>query len=350
MSDAAQIDRNFAVKSSLEKDNIRFYSVEEPPFRIHGIFKENGQYRRMPREVAQQVSKNVLILHSKTTGGRVRFRTDSSYVAIKALLQGAVKTPRMSYVGSSGFDLYTDGTFVESFVPPVDIEDGYESVIELGGRTEREITIHFPLYAGVKELYIGLEDDACVKEAAPYQGDAPIVCYGSSITQGCCASRPGMSYQNILARRLNRDFWCLGFSGNALAEGEMAEYIKGLDMSIFVYDYDNNAPTVEYLRNTHEKMFQTIRKAQPDLPILMLSRPRYALSDEEKERLVVVRQTYENARAAGDKNVYFIDGPTLMALCKEDGLVDDGHPNDFGFASMAKAIGDTLEQIIQGQG
>lgn len=348
MGDAAQIDRNFAVKSTLGKDNIRFYNMEETPFRIYGIFKENGLYRRIPRELAQQVSKGVLILHSKTSGGRVRFRTDSSYVAIKAEMHGILKMPVMSHVGSNGFDLYADGVFVEPFIPPMDLEDGYESVIELGERKEREITIHLPLYAGVKELYIGLEEDACVKAAAPYQGDAPIVCYGSSITQGGCASRPGMCYHNILARRLNRDFWCLGFSGNALGEDVMAQYIKGLDMSIFVYDYDNNAPTVEHLRNTHEKMFQTIRQAQPDLPILILPRPRYSLTEEEWERQRVIRQTYENALASGDKNVYFVDSQTLMALCKEDGLVDDGHPTDFGFASMAMAIGNALEQIIKG--
>ena len=346
MSDMAQIDRNFAVKSELGKDDIRFYNVEEEPFRVHGVFKENGQYRRMPREVAVEVSRGVLLLHMRTSGGRVRFRTDSAYIAIKAEMNVISRTPVMNHVGANGFDLYVDGVFVEPFIPPMDLADGYESVIDLPGKKEREITIHFPIYAGVKELYIGLEEGACVKGATPYEGDAPIVCYGSSITQGGCASRPGMCYHNVLARRLNRDFWCLGFSGNALGEDAIAQYIAGLDMSIFVYDYDNNAPTVEHLRDTHEKMFRTIRQAQPDLPILILPRPKYSLTEEEWERQRVIRKTYENALAAGDKNVYFIDSQTLMALCKEDGLVDDGHPTDFGFASMANAIGDALEQII----
>ena len=52
-------------------------------------------------------------------------------------------------------------------------------------------------------------------------------------------------------------------------------------MSCFVYDYDHNAPTLEHLENTHEKMFNTIRKAKPDLPILMLTRPKHYLNDDE---------------------------------------------------------------------
>ena len=36
MSDMAQIDRNFAVESTLGKENIRFYSVDETPFCVYG--------------------------------------------------------------------------------------------------------------------------------------------------------------------------------------------------------------------------------------------------------------------------------------------------------------------------
>ena len=346
MGDMAQIDRNFAVESTLGKDNIRFYSVDEAPFHIYGVFKENGQYCRMPGQVAEKVSERVHVLYKKTSGGRVRFRTDSAYIAIKAAMHGVVRIPVLSHVGANAFDLYADGVFVSAFVPPIDSREGYESVVDMQGRKEREITIHFPLYAGVERLYIGLEDDACVKEAAPYKEGAPIVCYGSSITQGGCASRPGMSYQNILTRRLDRDFLCLGFSGNAKAEDAMIDYIKGLDMSVFVYDYDHNAPTLEHLQNTHEKMFRAIRQARPDLPVLILPRPRYTLLEEEKRRFAIIERTYCNALAAGDQNVYLIDGPTLMALCGDEGTIDGCHPNDFGFVSMAKAIGEVLEQIL----
>ena len=92
-------------------------------------------------------------------------------------------------------------------------------------------------------------------------------------------------------------------------------------------------------------MFLTVRKAHPDIPIIMMARPLYRPNADALARLAVIRQTYENALAAGDQNVYLIDGPTLMAMAQDDGLVDSAHPNDLGFGSMAKALCDTLETI-----
>lgn len=343
--DISRIDKNFAIKTSIEKDDVVFYNADEKGFKVYGIYREDGRYRRMPESVAKKVSAGVLELHACTAGGRVKFITDSNYVAIKAEMDGILKMPHFALSGSMGFDLYANNNYFKSFVPRNIVEDGYESVIDFNTDGLKEITINFPLYSNVKNLYIGIQKGAALKEAAPYRNTKPIVYYGSSITQGACASRPGMSYEAIISRRFNYNFVNLGFSGNAKAEDEMIEYVKGLDMSIFVYDYDYNAPTVEHLRNTHEKMFKHIRKAHPVLPIIMMSRPKLFLTEEEKERMKVVETTYQNAILAGDKNVYFIDGPTLMELCKDEGTVDGVHPTDFGFASMAKAVGDVIEKI-----
>ena len=51
-----------------------------------------------------------------------------------------------------------------------------------------------------------------------------MVFYGSSITQGGCAQRPGNSYPAIVSMDRMTDFVCLGFSGNAHGEAKMAEY------------------------------------------------------------------------------------------------------------------------------
>ncbi len=345
MKDISKIDKNFAVKAEVKADGIRFYSAEEAPFRIYGVFKENGHFCRMPQAVAQTVNEGVLALHTHTAGGRVRFVTDSPFVAIRAKMYDINPvTPHFAFTGSAGFDLYADGQYANTFVPPITMQDGYEGTASFPDRRMREILIHFPLYNRVSELQIGLSEDAAVEEAPPYAGDKPIVYYGSSITQGGCASRPGMSYQAIIARRLNRDFVNLGFSGSARGEDTITAYLKDLPMSLFVLDYDYNAPTAEHLQATHEKMFRTIREAQPELPVILMSRPKHILNDGDKLRRAIIETTYKNALAAGDKNVYFLDGAALTALCGSEGTVDNIHPTDFGFASMAKAIGDLIEQ------
>lgn len=113
-------------------------------------------------------------------------------------------------------------------------------------------------------------------------------------------------------------------------------------MSIFVYDYDYNAPSIEHLKDTHKRMFQAIRTTNPNIPIIMMSCPKYCITREETERLHVIKTTYETALFAGDKNVYFIDGKELMQIAGEGGTVDGCHPNNYGFVSMANAVVDVI--------
>ena len=109
---------------------------------------------------------------------------------------------------------------------------------------------------------------------------------------------------SIISRRFHCDYINLGFSGSTRAEDTIAKYIAGLDMSLFVYDYDYNAPTADHLRDTHEKMFQTIRNAYPGLPIIILSRPKITLNETEEDRRQIIASTYQKAMASGDNRVF----------------------------------------------
>ena len=344
MRNIAELDENFKVGTAIAREGMKLFDAEKAPFSIHGVFREGEKFRRLPESVAKTVNNGVLGLHANTAGGRLRFRTDSPYVAIIAKMGSLGKMSHFTYTGAIGFDLYADNRYVGSFIPPHGITDGYESILNLGERTSREITINFPLYSEVEKLVIGLDGDAVIEAPTPYKTEKPVVFYGSSITQGGCASRPGTCYQSIVSRRFDFDFINLGFSGNAKGEDNIADYIASLDMSAFVYDYDHNAPTVEHLAKTHERMFLKIRAKNSTLPIIMMSRPKHFLTADEQRRLEIIRATYNNAIRAGDKNVYLLDGAALTALSGNEGTVDNCHPTDFGFASMAKALGDLMEE------
>lgn len=346
MKNINEIDKNFEVKNDFNKNDIKFYDVNDGNFCINGVFYENGRFRRIPEDVAKSVSEGVYFLHSNTAGGRVRFKTNSTYVAISVKMQDVGKMGHFALCGSSGFDLYVDNDYYNSFVPPFDIIDGYQSIINFSNNKMRDITINFPLYSAVTKFYIGLQKNAILSNPTPYKLQKPIVYYGSSITQGGCASRPGSSYEAIISRYFNADYINLGFSGNAKAEDEIINYINTLDMSVFVFDYDHNAPSIEHLKNTHEKAFLKIREKHPNLPIIMASRPKYHLTKDEKQRLNIIKTTYNNALLRGDKNVYFIDGKTLMKLAKDEGTVDSCHPTDLGFFSMASQFIRILKKII----
>ena len=350
MSDIAKIDKNFKVISEKGNFDLCFYDAEQKPFKIYGIKKENGRFRRMPEEIARSVSEGVYMLHTNTAGGRVRFVTDSTCVAVRAEFADMHFLSHMPRTGVVGLDMYVrereKEKYCGTFVPPYDMQDGFESILHLEEKKERLVTINFPLYSSLSKLYIGVEKGADVKEAPDYKYETPVVYYGSSITQGGCASRPGMCYEHILTRKFDCNHINLGFSGSAKGEAAMRDWIKQLEMKVFVLDYDYNAENCEQLQATHERMFREVREVQPEVPIIIMSRPKHDLNDGEKKRLEIIRSTYKRAVDSGDKNVYLLDNEALTADIGDEGTVDNVHPTDSGFVSMARAIAPVLDKIL----
>ena len=343
-------------------ENLKYTEVRNSPFDVYGLYdyKNENQYKRMPDEIGKNVNDGVSGLYLNTAGGRVRFSTDSRFIAIRVSMPGVTRFYHMPLSGSAGLDLYIDKTeddaldpavedlgFYRVFVTPYDMQDGYEACIDLGTKKMRYLTINMPSYSNVKDLYIGVDEDSTLNGGLRYLPILPVVYYGSSITQGACSSRPGNIYQNIIARRLNVDYINLGFSGSARGEKTIRDYMATLSMSAFVSDYDHNAPSPEYLEETHFELYKTIRENHPNIPYIMITRPDYRNGDRTAQRRQVVIDSYEKAKALGDKNVYFIDGKDFFTGRFNDMCtVDACHPTDLGFAFMADTIGDVLAKVL----
>ena len=343
------IDENMEVKAVEITDDLCIFDVREPPFSLHGIWYDTDSFYRIPRDTAQKVSKNIHDMCDMTAGGRVRFSTTSSKIILKATVRNVEEVSVMTTIAVKGFDLYADGDYVSVFVPPYSLKEGeYSSSINFGTKKMREITIDFPLYAAVTELYIGIEKGEELLPPKPYKHSTPVVFYGSSITNGAAASRPGMTYLAMLSRMLDTDYHNLGFGGSAKGEREMAEYIASLDMSVFVMDYDHNAPTPEHLEKTHYPFYKIVREKNPDIPIIFVTRPCKKKLETNQIRRDIIKATYDRAISEGDGNVYYINGAELLPFDTNEFDVDSVHPSDLGFYFMANGIYPVLKSALEG--
>ena len=347
-----EIDKNLKVETSINKEDIIWLSPKEAPISIHGLCEteQDIPYHRLPQSVAKASNSGVEELMWHTAGGRIRFATDSPYIAIKAVMNERGIMPHITKAGQSGFDLYRYAggkqLYVATFMPPSDLTKGYESCINVPPEMTT-YSINMPLYNGVKELYIGLAKDYEIKPAAAYAYKKPVLYYGSSITQGGCASRPGNAYQGFIERKFETDYINLGFSGSARAEEAMCEYLASLDVSVFVCDYDHNAPNPEHLQRTHFPLYKTYRSANPDTPIVFVSKPDFRGDNDSIARRAAIYETYRIAKENGDDNVYFIDGELLFAGEFRDSCTVDGcHPNDLGFFRMGMVIGEVVGKLL----
>ncbi len=341
-------DSNMLVQKGINRPGIKYHEISEPAFRVCGVLMENGAFVRMPKAVAETVSPGIAQDYVTNAGGRIRFVTDSPYIAVSAELTHIYQFASMSIEGTCGMDVYADGVFLGVIRPNVDeLSLHLSEIVNMRKTGEHVVEINLPLYTGVKNIVIGLDENAVLKPASEYKYEAPIVFYGSSITNGACASRPGLAYTSRVARALDANHKNLGFGGLCKGEQQMADYIAGLDMSLFVLDYDYNAPNPEHLLATHENVYKTVREKHPDLPIVMITAPKYTMPQGFEERKNIIKQTYERAKAAGDRNVYIIYGDEFFSEIGDDFSADNVHPTDLGFDYMTKAIYPVLKRALE---
>lgn len=345
----------------IDDGGVKWLSPLNPPFHIAGFpwFAEEKKYRRLPGKPGWPLPPAVDQLADCTAGGQLRLRTNSSRLFIKVRLAGTASMYHMPATGQCGFDCYAG-------------EPGqrqqYLSTARFNGRNKEyttqlyswnskrrfDVTLNFPLYQGVEELWVGVDEDASVEAPPLYASDKPVVIYGTSVTQGGCASRPGMAYSNILSRSIPLEFINLGFSGNGKGEPELAHMIAEIKSpALYVLDYEGNTGPAENIARSLPEFIRILRGRHPEVPILVVSRIRnsgdffYENRRELSNRRRRIQREYVAMRQAdGDRNIHFVDGSSLLGT--EDAIectVDGTHPTDLGFMRIARSLQPVIEKL-----
>ena len=352
--DITALDPRLAERELRETD-IVWYSPETEPFSLRGVFfdEKEGLYVRMTLDVAAEANPSVRALARMTAGGRLRFRTSSPYIALRVIAPYVYPMGHMPLTGSHGFAFYVDGRYAGKVAPqPKEALDHQSGRIAFAGSARHgagagvhDVEIYLPLYGGVAAFEVGLAEGAELLSPRPYRNAGTIVAYGSSITQGACASRGGNDAVNHLSRMLDSDILNLGFSGNGNAEPAMLDYLSSLEnVSAYIFDYNYYTDIPDRVLPPHSEIYRRLREAHPDVPILMIDKPGCDYDPEGyAARRAMIRATYEAARAAGDEKALMLDAYELFGDEYRDAcLVDSNHPNDLGFLRMAEAMARVL--------
>lgn len=330
------------------------------PYRVSGFGWRPTEWplRRLP--YGRTVRAEVDDLANHTAGGQIRFISDSPVVAIKGRLSGLRQLDHMAATGECGFDCYVAERGAVSYhATGREVPDGLEFSYELfsaATSVSREFTINLPLYQGVAELWIGLKPTAVVLAPRAYASDERVIFYGTSITQGGCATRPGMAYTNILSRRLPYEFVNLGFSGNGLGEPEVADLVAEIERpGCYVLDYDANVSTASALGDSLADFVRTLRRSQPDTPIVVLSRPQRSTERydaklrcrrEDGER--IIDTVVSELRSTGVEGLHSFRGSELYGADFPELTVDGVHPSDAGFLRIADALTPVICRLMGG--
>lgn len=354
-ADPQPLDASEAKKA--EKGETLFFDARKLSIEGQGWDDTTAPYDRLPSKAEGVVRDAVWDLSRHASGIVARFVTDAPTIEARwTLTSDRLQMAHMPATGVSGLDLYVrDDAGKWRWLACARPEGQTNTARLISGIPEgkREYMVYLPLYNGVQSLEIGIPASNWIAPAAerPEERRTPIVFYGTSITHGASASRPGMTHVAILGRRFDRPVINLGFSGNGRLEPEVATLLAELDAAVFVIDCLPNVGADVVAANT-KPCVDILRKAHPTTPILLVEDRSYAdsfLVASKRQRNLTsreaLRKVYEELRAAGDENVYYLEGEHLLGDDNE-GTVDSSHPTDLGFMRQADAFADALAPLL----
>ena len=357
-SAAQKHDQNMQVRPAGE--GLRWHDPRQTPFRICGLawFKKDRLYRRMPMSLSTPLPPAVEALSWNLAGGQVRFRTDSTDLSVRVTLRGLHSMDHITATGQCGLDCYIGEPGKTLYCSTTRFDRSCISysaaLFKNFSREWRTVTLNLPLYQGMEELEIGLDPAAKIKSPPAFDRPGRVIFYGTSVTQGGCANRPGMAATNILSRQFNVEFINLGFSGSGRGEPDVARIVASIpDPLVIVLDYEANAGLAG-IRQTLNPFIDILRAAHPRVPIVVMSRTNAAISSyhqgsrkADAQARAFQRRTVTLRQRQGDRRIEFIDGSRLMGKDPLECMVDGSHPTDLGFYRIAENLKPVLARALR---
>ena len=336
---------------------VRWYDIRQLGVEGQGWTDTKALYDRLPAKAEGKVRDAVWNLSRDSAGLSVRFMADSPVIHARwTLTKSNLAMPHMAATGVSGLDLYAKddkGTWRWVAVGKPTAQANTQKLADGVAPGRREWLLYLPLYNGVSSVEIGVPDSTAIEKAPAYSAERlkPIVFYGTSITHGACASRPGMVHTSILARKYGRPVINLGFSGNGKMEPEVTALIAELDAAVFVIDCCPNLSGAETAERTRP-LVEQLRKSRPETPIILVEDRVYTdawLIASKKSRNegnhAALKKAFDELVANGTTRLHYIPGEDLLGDDNE-GAVDSSHPTDLGFVRQAQAFDKVLGKLV----
>jgi len=361
-SDIAKYDSNMAI-AEVVTNGLKWIDGRTLPLEGRAFDDTEAYYDRLPANVSTHVNGGVRSMKHHTAGMQFRFTTDSKRLVFKWIpYTRRLSMDHMPSTGVSGIDVYRFDANAEKwlYVKTGRIKSAKGGSLSLDWTPGTPCLVNLPLYNGIKEFSLGLEPTASVSPLPPRKSgiEKPVVFYGTSITHGGCASRPGMSFVNIVGRDLDVPVVNLGFSGSGVMELEMSEHLADIDASCYVLDclWNMGTTTCETanaangrrkgrnVEENYEPFIRNLRAKRPDVPIVMAGQcDVYCGGLNAKDRYV--KALYEKLFAEGWKNLVYLPKEEMF-LGDMNGTVDGVHPNDWGMVALAKAYGNAVQKAL----
>lgn len=361
-----KLDPNTISKLSekgFERENMDSSSVfsDASMFTVIGKVPQTDLYSRLPQSAEGNVRPPVWNFSQNSAGVSIRFTSNSTSIKIRWTLKNNITMSKMTFVASKGFDLYVRENNKWQFVGIAEPKNAIhnEATIIEGMKTgAKEYLLNLPLYDGVSLVEIGVDHDAFIRKPDDSIIDKqnPILFYGTSITQGASASRPGLTYCALMQRALNKEVINLGFSGNGRFEKEIAQYFMASEPSLIVLDCTPNSHA-DTIRQNLPELVDYIRSVDKEVPILFIesimrdfayfkvdNKDEFGTLSFINEQNDALQEVYAD-KMKKYENLYYVDSKELIGTDHE-ATIDGTHFNDLGHYRAYVSLKQEIEKIL----
>tara|TARA_B100001250_G_scaffold412775_2_gene444906 strand:- start:122 stop:1132 length:1011 start_codon:yes stop_codon:yes gene_type:complete len=324
---------------------LKYYDIKS--LYIQGIIApklfRNYPAQRLPQKFENSIRKEVWELSENSAGASISFITDTPELIVKWNIKNNLSMNHMTDTGIKGIDLYQkkNGTWFHTSTGLPKGKENKQTLFEGLSKELREFRLHLPLYDTVTNIQFGLNNNSKFKIIK--NKNRSIIFYGTSLTQGGCASRPGLAYTNIISRELDNECINLGFSGNGHLENAIGKILSSIDAKMYVVECMANIDK-KIVRNNTLSLIKTIRKNGNNLktPIVFFEQCITNLDSLYKDSIKSVLEKNDElkkqvkiAENSGHKNLHIIKQVGCIDEDSES-TIDGIHFNDLGSQRYAK--------------
>jgi hypothetical protein len=316
----------------------------------------NTGYARLPAHYKDKLRADVWNLGLESSGIGVRFATNSTAIDVKWKTGNNTHYPHGAETMVKGVDLYclqNGKWFFAGVGKPYDTVYNQATIAKGLDSSMKEFLLYLPLYETVDSVFIGIEAGSEIRPPgkANFRQLRPLVFYGTSITQGASAMRPGMQYTSIIERALGIETINLGFSGNGRLEEPLADLMSEIPASCYVIDCGGNL-TPQLAMERTKSFISHLRQKAPGVPVLLVGHLYFtnARFNESVKKSIdsintAFRLAYIDLKRKGMKQLYYLDATNLIGTDGE-ATVDGAHLTDLGFMRIAAEMERPLRKIL----
>lgn len=333
---------------------VKYYDVQD--FQLKGQADQaTGTYQRLTGEDIEALPYRVQELSRNTAGIYLDFWTDSPIVNLRWEVDQYRSLKNMTPIAINGFDLYAEneGSWQYAGVAVPQDKQSTANMLRHGDGKMRQYRLYFPLYTGLVHLEIGIDPGSRIWQQEETSSPGRILIYGSSITQGASASRPGMAFPSLLSRMLDVEVLNFGFSGSGKMEVEVAQVLSQIPSDVIVLDCVPN-PSPEEIAQRTIPFVKRLRQSQPSTPIVMVEsvfreHAHWNTNLQQNVNLqnAAFKKAYQELLGQGIAGLYYVSSEGHIGSDHE-ATIDGTHFSDLGHYRMAQKLAPILSNILNG--